>query len=81
MVSTSRYFCQNCRKEISRNERRIIRLENPNAIYGKKTLKRAQVCTKCAKITEKYLAKMEKRLGWTNRNVIMRDEYDSKKSS
>ena len=78
MTSSSRYFCQNCRKEISREERLIIRLEDPNRIAGERTVKRIQVCRKCSKITEDYLAKLEKRLGWTNRKIIMRDEHAKK---
>lgn len=80
MVSTSRYFCQNCRKEVTKDNRVVIRMEDPNTQYGTKTLKRIQLCKKCVKKIDNYMERIGGRLAWTNRNVIMRDEYDSKRN-
>jgi len=64
-MNTMRYFCQNCRREIAREDRRIIRIEDNNA-FNKKTLHRVQVCTECLKTTEQYMKNIEGRAAWAN---------------
>lgn len=77
---TMRYFCQNCRREIQRKDRLVLRLEDPNAMFGQpRTIERAQVCRKCSETTKKYFKTMKGRLATVNRKV-MKGEYETGKN-
>lgn len=81
MPIRTRYFCQNCRREIQRKDRLVLKLEDPNATFGQpRTVERAQVCRKCAQVTIRYFKGMKGRLATTNRK-IMKGEHETGKKA
>lgn len=64
----TKYYCQNCGKEINRLERIIIKIVDPNlgSLSEHHTIRKAQVGKKCClKIIDKYMKKMDKKISFS----------------